>query len=169
MAKAKKEEWSEGTYVLTASNFEKTIFDDNGEIEDAIPYVTGDEVELDARTARRLGAAGAIAKQDSVQAKMAKGELNPEALDLTKDEDQLEEQMQAIKARLDELKGHKEEREELRESQGPHPNVLSMKLPDRDEAHAAVAEEQGGDAQIETRSHAKNKSKGESKSQANNK
>ena len=160
MPSRKSDAWPEGTYVLLANNYQHTYFDDSGNPIDYDDFERGEEIELDAKSAFRLGSAGAIAKSDHVDARIAKGELSPAALDLNQDENVLEAQMEAIKAKLDELKNHESERAELKAQGLPHVNVQSMKLPDRAEAYKAVAESNNEEGQVE----AKAKSKGSSKS-----
>lgn len=155
MPKRKSDEWPAGEYVLLANTYQETVFNDKGDIVDYVDYERGEKLELDERNAFRLGEVGAVAKPDSVQAKMATGELSEVALDLSQDEGALEAQLEAIKARLDELKSVEDEREELKEAQGPHINVQSMKLQPRSE----VKEAQEADNKASEKASAKKSNK----------
>lgn len=141
MPKRKSDKWPAGTYVLLANQYQESELNDSGDVVDYTDYEQGEEIELDERNALRLGEVGAIAKPDSVHAKIATGELTPVSVDLSQDEGALEAQLDAIKARLDELKSVESEREELRAEQPPHINVQSMKLQPRAEVEKAAADE----------------------------
>ncbi len=68
-----------GTYVVTVDRLRQEVFADDDKVRkepvDEAIYEKGEEVELDEREATRHANAGAIAAPDSLQARVAKGEV----------------------------------------------------------------------------------------------
>lgn len=117
-------DWSEGTYVLTVDKWTEPVYEGEGlnrtQVDERY-WVKGDEVELDAREARRLGESGGIAPEGSSAAKAAQGIISEEALVATS-QLSLEEkkaQIEALKRQIEEEEAEVERLED--EDLEPYP------------------------------------------------
>lgn len=123
---ANNSDFPAGTYVLNVDQYTEREYTDDRlkEVRSTTEYEKGDEIELDEANALRLGNSGAVVKKDTVEARVAKGEIDPAvAPPPGASVDQLEAQKeaieQALKDRRESDKEADEARNEVRANDGP--------------------------------------------------
>lgn len=84
--------YPEGEYTLLVDNWMKP---------DSTEWVRGDTLTLDQAEATRLGNANAVAQKDTYEAKVARGEITGDPVDLNASPEDLMAQIAALQARLD--------------------------------------------------------------------
>src|SRR5215210_3648954 len=111
------ENWPAGEYVLLVDKYNYPIFEGEGFVRqqvDDVVYLKGDDIELDARDAQRLGESGSIAKPDSAFSRAAKGELDEAAVraDSKLSLEEKKARISALEAQIAEEEEHVERMEE---------------------------------------------------------
>lgn len=97
MADEKKKKES---YVLLVDKFQ----DASG-----VDHEKGDVVKLDEAEAKRFKGSSSIAKEGSVEARIAKGELRDDVIDHVSSESDIKSKLETLKAQLKEVEDNKKE------------------------------------------------------------